>query len=566
MGEEQPHTMFCSKLLMTALCCTALVSTDTGSEALALTRDTKTFSARDYGAVPDGSDAGPGIRAAVSAAMAHGKYSEVLLESGQYRIDTLQDGRFHFVINGARHFTLRGVANSTTLVFANPGNPAFGIFGCTDTFVKDLILDYDPVPFTQGTVVAVDKASGTFDLDLDAGYPVLSQPWFTAGGMGVIVDRSKKRLKSGVPDFAFVDSWTLQHDRVWRMKFASSTADRPDYLAVGDAYVHLARLPGGTIEMNSCTKSGIENVTEYASPGLSLLLAGSETATTLYGFEVRLKPGSDRLIASNGDGVHAQQNRKGPVLKGCYFEALCDDGVNIYCPPNTVQEVRSSNQIVVNQYTAVRTGDLVQVFDVENGSIRGEVNVTGVQTEGGNCILTLSAPVTGVRAASPADHVYNLSACGAGFVVKNCTFRNHRRNGLTIRGIKGLVEGNTFDHTCGFAVNAVNEPGWPEGPIPRDLTFRGNTILGGGDSLGYSTDGYSAALRVFALRNSGFTNDRVCRRITIENNTFTDPPKACVLLGSVQDAWVRNNKSNSAVPFVIKANSASVVEENNVSR
>jgi len=39
------------------------------------------------------------------------------------------------------------------------------------------------------------------------------------------------------------------------MKLASSTAGRLDYLAVGDAYVHLARLPGGTIEMNSRTKS-----------------------------------------------------------------------------------------------------------------------------------------------------------------------------------------------------------------------------------------------------------------------------------------------------------------------
>ncbi|MHB9037949.1 MAG: right-handed parallel beta-helix repeat-containing protein [Armatimonadota bacterium] len=524
----------------------------------------RTFKARDYGAVPDGvSDAGPGIRAAISAAASSGQYAEVLLESGQYRIKTLQDGRFHITLNGARHFTLRCVPAGTQLIFTNPGNPAFGIFGCTDTFLKDFIIDYDPVPFTQGTVVAIDKADGTFDMDVDTGYPVLSNPWFTAGGMGEIIDRSKRRLKSAVPDYAFVDSWVLQHDRVWRMKFNSSTADRLNYMAVGDAYVHLARLPGGTIEMNSCTDGGVDNVTMYASPGLSLLLAGSETATTLDRFQIRFKPGSTRLIASNGDGAHCQQNRQGPKMDSCYFEGLCDDGVNIYCRPNIVQEVRSTTQIVVNQYTNMRAGDLIQICDLVNGAVRAEVNVTSVQMEGSNYVITLSAPVSGVQTMSPADHVYNLSACGAGFIVKNSTFSNHRRHGLNIRGINGLVEGNTFDHTGGFGVCASNEPGWPEGPIPRELTFRGNTFLGGADSLGYSTDGLSAALRVFALKNSGLTNDRVSQRITIENNKFTDPPKACVFLGSVQDAWVRNNTANSANPFVLKSNCAGVVEENN---
>ena len=535
-----------------------------GQEITTLKRALKTFNARDYGAVPNtAADAGPGIRAAIAAAAATGVNSEVVLESGAYRVKTLQDGRFHLVINGSRHLTIRGVAGATQLVFTNPGNPAVGIFGCTDTFVKDIIIDYDPVPFTQGTVVAIDKAAGTFDLNLDAGYPVLSQPWFQPNGMGEIIDRSKRRLKTAAPDYAFVESWSLVQNRLWRMKFDPSTADRLNYMAAGDAYVHLARLPGGTIEMNSCTDCGLENLVEYASPGLSLLLAGSETPTILNAFQIRFKPGSNRLIASNGDGVHCQQNRQGPKLDGCYFEGLCDDGVNVYCPPNTVQGVRSSTQIVVGQNTGIRVGDLVQVFDLENGAIRAEVNVTAVQTEGSSYVITLSAPVSGVRSSDPADHVYNLSACGAGFVVKNSTFRNHRRNGLTIRGINGLVEGNTFDHTCGFPINAVNEPGWPEGPIPRDLTFRGNTVLGGADSLGYSSDTYSAAFRVFSLKNSGFTNDRVCRRITVENNTFTDPPKACVFLGSVQDGSVRNNTANTANPFVLQQNCAGVVEENN---
>jgi hypothetical protein len=523
----------------------------------------KTFNARDYGAIPDGMiDAGPGIRAAIAAATASGDYSEVLLEPGQYRIRSLKDGRFHITLNGAKNFTLRGVPGATQLIFTNPGNPAFGLFGCNNTFLKDIIIDYDPVPFTQGTIVAIDQAGGTFDLDIDAGYPVLSEPYFTAGAMGEIINRSKKRLKPGTPDYAIVDSWMLKSGRVWQMKFNSSTLDRLNYMAVGDAYVHLARLPGGTIEMSSCTGGGLDNVIEYASPGLSLLLAGNETATTLNRFQVRFKPGSNRLIASNGDGVHCQQNRQGPKLDGCYFEGLCDDGVNIYCRPNIVQEVRSPTLIIVNQYTSIRAGDRIQIFDLVNGAVRAELNVASVQAEGSNYAITLSAPVNGVRAASPADHVFNLSACGAGFIVKNSTFSNHRRFGLNIRGINGLIEGNTFDHTGGFGVSASNEPGWPEGPIPRDLTFRGNTFLGGADSLGYG-DENSAALKVYAYKNSGFTNDRVAQRITIENNVFINPPKACIFLGSVQNAQIRNNKTNSANPFVRQLNCAEVVEKNN---
>ena len=67
---------------------------------------------------------------------------------GSYRLATgLQ-------IEGANGFTLEG--QDATLIFT-PGAGGLRLEKCTACVVKGLTLDLDPLPYTQGTIVAVNK-------------------------------------------------------------------------------------------------------------------------------------------------------------------------------------------------------------------------------------------------------------------------------------------------------------------------------------------------------------------------------------------------------------------------
>ena len=66
------------------------------------------------------------------------------------------------------------------------------------------------------------------------------------------------------------------------------------------------------------------------------------------GLEVRFAPGTNRLLTTDADGVHCQQNRSGPVIEDCYFEGMADDAINIYAPPNVLREIRSPTQWLVS--------------------------------------------------------------------------------------------------------------------------------------------------------------------------------------------------------------------------
>ena len=130
----------------------------------------RVFHIRDFGAVADGkTDAGNGIRAAIAAAIASGQPVEVRLEAGAYRVRPPAPRETCFPIHQATNLVVRGAGKSTRIVIADPASGGFGFGLCQQVSVRDLALDYDPVPFCQGTVRAVDGQAGSFDLEVEPG-------------------------------------------------------------------------------------------------------------------------------------------------------------------------------------------------------------------------------------------------------------------------------------------------------------------------------------------------------------------------------------------------------------
>jgi hypothetical protein len=76
------------------------------------------------------------------------------------------------------------------------------ISGSNHVTVRDLIIDYDPLPFTQGTIASFDHAAQRIMVKVDPGYP--DDAKFLASindGFFKVMDRHTRALKPGARDF-----------------------------------------------------------------------------------------------------------------------------------------------------------------------------------------------------------------------------------------------------------------------------------------------------------------------------------------------------------------------------
>src|ERR1019366_2961510 len=75
----------------------------------------------------------------------------------------------HIVIAGASSLTILGEPG-TMLVMKDPTASGIWLERCDDVVVNQITIDYDPLPFTQGRIVAANASKKTFDWKVDTGY------------------------------------------------------------------------------------------------------------------------------------------------------------------------------------------------------------------------------------------------------------------------------------------------------------------------------------------------------------------------------------------------------------
>jgi hypothetical protein len=532
----------------------------------------RTFHVRDFAAVPDGkTECGAAIRDAIRAAIAAGPGSEVVLDAGIYRVRANNPRGYCFPIHQAANLVVRGAGKATKIVITDPAAGGF-LFGlCRQVSVRDLTVDYDPLPFCQGTIRAMDAKAGSFDLEVETGYPTPDAENFVKamepyGKWGMIIDPTTRRIRAGTPDHYMTPRWERREGRTWRF-FTTQEHYRLGlrHMRVGDSYVHLARGYGSAVLAQGCEGIEIRNVVIRASPGLAVGLVGNRGEIAVRGLEVRFAPNNTRLLTTNADGVHCQQNRAGPIIERCYFEGMADDAINIYAPPNVLLEVRGPNEWLVSPQCLVLPGDRLQVFDPKTGSIRGEAKAAKVAVEGRRLLLTLDSPLEGAVAGSDhrdADTLYNLDACGAGFRIRHNHMNGNRRYGCLLRAGGGVVEDNVFEDTTGAGVVLTNEPDWPEGPVPWGITIRGNRFLRGGTCQGYADSPHGAALAVRAARlGFGLAEGNGIRDVVIEKNEFVDRAGAAIYVGGAGHVTVRDNRLTASAGAELRRKGGAILVE-----
>lgn len=520
---------------------------------------TQTMSIRDFGARGDdqADDRGP-LQAAVNQAIANG-IAELRIPPGTYRLQGAADGQAALLIEGATSLTLRGEPGQTHLVITNPRASGIWVKRSTAINIVGLSVDYDPLPFTQGTIAAIDIPAGSIDLQLDPGYPSPAAPHFAAadpnfGQWGLPIDRATRRIPPSMPDATLAERWepldgTTATARLWRLHMRDSSRGHVAQLVVGGGYVQLARMHASAIFLLESDAVMLEDVSVHASPSLALGFVRNGQVT-IRRFCVAFpadQPGrAPRLITTNADGAHGQANRVGPLIEDCLFEGMADDAINLYYHPVVITEIASPTRVQFAGYQEFDPGDPVWITDPRTGRLLSRNTVASREELPGNVTwLNLVDPVEGLTAGHDkltGDAIYNMKYAGPGAIVRNNVMRNHRRYGVFLKTPGARIEHNTFENLPASAIYAANDPHWPEGPFPDRPIIRDNVMRGCNYGMWYVDHPRMGVLTVMTARIDGPAEQRLVTGAVIENNIIEGTPGLPIYLGGIQDLQVRGNR------------------------
>ena len=435
---------------------------------------------------------------------------------------------------------------------------------CKNVRLIGLTIDYDPLPFTQGQIVAMGPDKSWIDFKLDEGYPENSLSIRVE-----IFDKNSAELKCATRyDW---EAFEKIGERLFRVRKGDGYRYNPtrDLEELGDVLVtNNDYAPGGfnahAIVSSDCTDLILDDVTLYASNCFSFLEYNCDNSTYLRCKLDRRSLADDavrlermRYRSGNADAFHSKYALRGPKLLSCQAAYMGDDGLNICgsyymvaSSSGTKVRLISRNppRLLVGDPLELMTYDGVRLPEAKvaqapkktgttaaseadffrkqsmNASIRGYLS--GPDATVWEIVLdrTVDLPIGSVLCAS--------NRIGSGFAVKDCTFGPNRSRGILIKGSQGSITGNKLVGNWGSAILITPEWWWLEAGSSDDVSVSDNSIV----------DCRNIAIQVTASAGSGEPAPAGAhQRITVINNRIKGSRLPAISVGSTDTGKITGN-------------------------
>lgn len=444
--------------------------------------------------------------------------------------------------------------------------PALKISQCKNLSISGLTIDYDPLPFTQGTISSV-KDDGSIEFKIHAGYPRLDGNYKL--NRIHIFDGKTRLWKRDIGD-VYGKSVIISPDK------GAFTPNKFVELSVGDLVCLNQRRCAGIQIGGQSENISMKALTLFTAPGVGILgrfgLGGDY-------FNVTIKRGPKpsgakeaRLISTSADGLNYAYTRNGPTLDGCDFSFMGDDGVNFHSVGFPIYELKDSHTLLtVRPYGAegfpkvIKPGDKLRLLSGKQYKIVATVNIKSIEIVNDvkvtKKVLNDLFPIARKRkklkytvykiiSTSPFEKVkagdfFDIPAIAAsGFTIKNSYFHDHRGRGLRIMASDGEIINNRFSRikqsaiTLGAEYDYWREAGWVD-----NIIVSGNILedIGTGYNIreanAYTPGAICTFIRMRDYKNCPQDNTN----IIIENNRVNKCPVSAVFINASKNITIRNN-------------------------
>ena len=433
-------------------------------------------------------DDGPAIQRAVAALLKLPTPRVLRFEPGRtYRVLTSAD-TWLLRLDGARGVTVEGRGSTFVL---HPRCRFLHAVGATDLAVSGVSVDFDPLPFADGTVVAVDAGAGTLDVRVAPGFVApppggptgeREQAYFAmlwhAGPHSLIGEHyflkdtlagppgSERTIRAvAAPGFG---GWAGIRPGVTRISLpVRGIAHRMEGHGASPVFV-----------IEETTNARFADVELWSAPLFAVSVARNRGRLVFRRFNIRPKPGTGRLTSSWRDGFHVKANRASLLWEECILDGMNDDSFNTATHSSVVTAVDGASvrirQVFPLGFVPFDPGDRVCGFSVRLAELLPEMTVRGVREENRvdhsdpdrpapELTLTLDGPASGIVAG---DILWNVSSANPDTTLRRCRITNSCRFQSPV-----TIENCDISALSWFYGDNI------EGPLPRRVVVRGSRLL-----------------------------------------------------------------------------------------
>ena len=515
--------------------------------------------------------AGHALRAAVDFDLQG--FVDARLKAGERRV-VVPPGCYRVTPKSGVHLRLKDltdvdlIADGVEIVCANTSRVV--VFeNCRNVRFKGLTVDFDPLPFTQGRIVAMAPDKKWVEFEILEGYPEneleerieIFDPATgelrreTAGWEKQIESLGNHRYRATKP-------------KAYRYREEWDTERVGDILVTNNCFP--SRAGGHAFSADNCTGLTIEDVTLYAAKSMGFVEHRCDGTTYLRCKISRRVPESDpvkrvvpRMRSLNADAFHSTEAGKGPAIIGCSAKFQGDDCVNIHGSYHLVTACEGAQlRMAVLRSNTIEPGDPVEFLPFEGPrppdavavKIEPDAPITEAEKEfirklslldrhkerllGGQAAffkLTLDRAVP----LAMGSAVCSGKRVGNDFLVKDCDFGHNRSRGILIKASRGQVIGNKISHGWMAAVLVAPEFWWMEAASSSDVEIRNNVIVGC----------RRPAIEIIAPGGNGKPlPSGAHRNIVIAGNTITESAWPNIYVTSTERLVITGNRLTTAAP------------------
>ena len=500
------------------------------------------------------------IRTLLDEAVASGA-GRVVIPPGTYRGSPENGEKTHLSISNVRDFM---VAADGVTIICEQLTRALDIWQCENVTIRGLTVDYDPLPFTQGTITAVASDQSWIDVSLHAGYP--QQPYDRID----IIDPKTRTRKRGMP-FLWGAKAQVTGPGVVRVS-RQSIGEAAD---VGDlATMSTGAGPGGiphAVVISDSSGTVLRAVTIHSAPGFGILDSGGEGGTHLT--ECRICPGpkprgasQQRMLSTSWDAIQHKICRKGPLVEACEIRDAGDDSWSVQASDYVVVK-QAGNHIVVaprDPYSNnLQVGDHLLKMNHSQGAVileRTELALT--EAELPTKVLTQIEQARpwsfwklgrrGLKLtlddASPfpvGTSIFCPDRQCNGFIFRNN--RIHSPGRILVKSGDGLIEGNVMKDGHGIVV-CPELPGAAAAGI-NNVVIQGNALSGQRYFCPAPWGPQAGAISIVARKsNTELRAPGVFNHFVIQNNRMSDINGLGIAVSSARDVLIAGNTMSATHP------------------